>query len=103
MANPELVVNALEFVGDYVLRLTFEDGNVKDFDCQELLNEPIYSSLRDMSFFTKRRHCTAQSDGMTKSILLRNIFMNSGSSVGLSELGDLEILSIVSHVIILPF
>ena len=51
MPNPEWVVKALEFCGDYVLRLTFEDGSVKDFDCTELLNEQIYNPLRNISFF----------------------------------------------------
>ena len=51
MPNPEWTVNALEFVGDYVLRLWFEDGSVKDFDCAELLGERVYSPLRNMSFF----------------------------------------------------
>ena len=51
MPNPEWVVNTLEFRGNYVLRLTFEDGSIKDFDCRELLDDPIYRSLHNMSFF----------------------------------------------------
>lgn len=51
MPNPEWTVNALEFHGGYVLRLWFEDGSVKDFDCSELLDERVYSPLRSMSFF----------------------------------------------------
>ena len=51
MPNPEWTVNALEFRGGYVLRLWFEDGSVKDFDCTELLDERVYSPLRSMSFF----------------------------------------------------
>ena len=51
MPNPEWTVNALEFRGDYILRLTFEDGSIKDFDCRELLDEPVYNSLHSMSFF----------------------------------------------------
>ena len=53
MPNPEWTVNSLEFCGEYVLRLSFEDGSVKDFDCAELLDDPIYSSLHDMEFFTQ--------------------------------------------------
>ena len=51
MPNPEWVVNALEFRGGYVLRLWFEDDSIKDFDCTELLDERVYSPLRNMSFF----------------------------------------------------
>lgn len=51
MPNPEWVVNGLEFRGGYVLRLKFEDGSIKDYDCTELLGEPVYSPLRSMSFF----------------------------------------------------
>ena len=51
MPNPEWVVNALEFRGGYVLRLWFEDGSIKDFDCMELLDDKVYSSLHSMSFF----------------------------------------------------
>ena len=51
MPNPEWTVNALEFRGGYVLRLWFEDGSIKDFDCRELLDDKVYSSLHDMSFF----------------------------------------------------
>lgn len=53
MSNPEWVVKSLEFLGGYMLRLKFEDGSIKDFDCTELLNEPIYTSLRDINFFRK--------------------------------------------------
>ena len=53
MPNPEWVVHSLEFRDDYVLRLKFEDGSIKDFDCKELLNEPVYSPLRNMIFFRK--------------------------------------------------
>ncbi len=51
MPNPEYTVNALEFRGGYVLRLWFEDSSVRDFDCGELLDEPIYKCLQSMSFF----------------------------------------------------
>ena len=53
MPNPEWVVNSLEFRGGYVLRLKFEDGSVRDFDCIELLDEPVYKLLRNMSFFRR--------------------------------------------------
>ena len=51
MPNPEWVVKSLEFNGGYVLRLKFEDGTVKDFDCSELLGEKIYKPLNNMAFF----------------------------------------------------
>lgn len=51
MPNPEYTVNALEFLGGYVLRLWFEDGSVRDFDCSELLDEPVYKCLNNMAFF----------------------------------------------------
>ncbi|MBR1439098.1 MAG: DUF2442 domain-containing protein, partial [Synergistaceae bacterium] len=50
MPNPEWVVKSLEFTGGYVLRLKFEDGTVKDFDCSELLDEKIYKPLNNMAF-----------------------------------------------------
>lgn len=34
-----------------MLRLWFEDGSVKDFDCTELLNDKVYSPLHNISFF----------------------------------------------------
>ena len=64
MPNPEWVVHSLEFHDDYVLQLKFEDGSIKDFDCKELLDEPIYSPLRNMSFFARHKLYTALSDGM---------------------------------------
>lgn len=53
MANPNWVVNDIQVRDNYTLRLWFEDGSVKDFDCTELLNEPIYTPLRDINFFQK--------------------------------------------------
>ena len=53
MQNPEWVVKSLNFLGDYMLRLKFEDGSVKDFDCTELLDEPVYRPLNDINFFHK--------------------------------------------------
>ena len=47
-----------------MLKLKFEDGSIKDFDCKELLDEPIYSPLRNMSFFARHKLYTALSDGM---------------------------------------
>ena len=55
MPNPEWTVNALKFRGGYILRLWFEDGSVKDFDCTELLDERVYSPLLNMSFFQQAR------------------------------------------------
>ena len=51
MPNPEWTVNALEFVGDYVLRLWFEDGSVKDFDCRDIYHDKPFEPLQDISFF----------------------------------------------------
>ncbi len=53
MQNPEWVVNAVQVRDDYVLRLRFEDGSVRDFDCHEIFNDKPFQPLQDKSFFAK--------------------------------------------------
>ncbi|MBR1439305.1 MAG: DUF2442 domain-containing protein [Synergistaceae bacterium] len=53
MLNPDWVVNSVEVRENYILRLQFEDGSVKDFDCHELLNEKPFEQLQDKFFFSQ--------------------------------------------------
>ena len=53
MPNPEWCVNAVEVRDNYILRLWFEDGSVKDFDCHELLNEKPFQPLQNKSLFSQ--------------------------------------------------
>ena len=55
MPNPDWVVNSVEVRENYILRLQFEDGSVKDFDCHELLNEKPFEQLQDKFFFSQAR------------------------------------------------
>lgn len=42
-----------EYVGEYRLRLTFNDGVVKIFDAKELILKPLYKSLQSLDVFQK--------------------------------------------------
>lgn len=53
MSNPDWAVTAVEVRDNYVLRLWFEDGSVKDFDCQALLTEKPFELLQDKYFFSQ--------------------------------------------------
>ena len=53
MPNPEWVVNAVKVRNNYILRLWFEDGSVKDFDCREIFNDKPFEPLQDTRFFAK--------------------------------------------------
>ena len=53
MSNPEWVVHAVEIRSNYILRLWFEDGSVKDFDCKDIFSEKPFEPLQDISFFSK--------------------------------------------------
>ena len=44
MPNPEWVVN-VEVRENYVLRLWFEDGSIKDFDCHDIFNDKTFQPL----------------------------------------------------------
>ena len=53
MPNPEWIVNDVQFRDNYILRLWFEDGSVKDFDCSEIFNDKPFQPLRDKKFFAQ--------------------------------------------------
>ena len=53
MPNPEWVVNAVEVRDNYILRLWFEDGSVKDFDCRTIFTEKPFEPLQDRLFFSQ--------------------------------------------------
>ena len=53
MPSLDWAVNAVEVRDNYVLRLWFEDGSVKDFDCHEIFNDKPFQPLQDISFFAK--------------------------------------------------
>jgi len=40
---------------DYILRLTFDDGTVRDFDVKPYLNKGIFRALRESSVFNSVR------------------------------------------------
>ncbi len=48
-------ITALEIVGPYALRLTFEDGAVRVIDFEPLLRGELYGPLRDPSLFNSVR------------------------------------------------
>jgi hypothetical protein len=43
----------VEHVGGLVLRLTFDDGLVRELDFTEILEAPLFEALRDPSYFAK--------------------------------------------------
>jgi len=50
----ELVdVTAVEVIGDYRLRLTFEDGTVGDVDFSDRELRSVFEPLRDPSYFAR--------------------------------------------------
>ena len=53
MTNPNWVVNDVKVLDNYTLRLYFEDGSVKNFDCSEIFNDKPFQPLQDKSFFAK--------------------------------------------------
>ena len=53
MPNPKWCVNSVEVRDNYILRLCFEDGSVKDFDCSELLTDKPFQPLQDRVLFSK--------------------------------------------------
>lgn len=58
MRTLDWAVNAVKVRDNYTLRLWFEDGSVKDFDCKEIFNDRPFEPLKDVSFF-KRAHVFA--------------------------------------------
>ena len=67
MPNPDWVVNAVEARENYTLRLWFEDGSVKDFDCKEIFTDKPFEPLQDESFFS-RAHLFADTVAWSEEI-----------------------------------
>ena len=44
-------ITAVEVVGDYLLRLTFDDGTEQIVDFEPLLHGPVFEPLRDVEQF----------------------------------------------------
>ena len=55
MNNPSWVVTNVVAKDDYSLELTFIGGEKKVYDASKLLDEKLYSKLRDKSFFLRAR------------------------------------------------
>ena len=51
--NLDWAVNALKVRYNYVLRIWFEDGSVKNFDYREIFYDKPFQQLKDISFFAK--------------------------------------------------
>jgi hypothetical protein len=46
-------VETVEIVGDYILRVTFDDGTVQTIDFQPVLAGELYGPLEDLSLFNQ--------------------------------------------------
>lgn len=46
-------VTSVEVIGDYVLRLTFQDGTVGDVDFSRRDSRGVFEPLRDPSYFAR--------------------------------------------------
>ena len=46
-----LTVTSAEYVKDYILRLTFNNGDVRDVDFVPLMQKGICKKLQDMDYF----------------------------------------------------
>ena len=58
LANRKLAPDAVEllYAKDYILRIRFENGEVRDFDVEkQLLPRKCFVKLKDKRFFTKAR------------------------------------------------
>lgn len=44
-------ITSAEYLGDYRLKLTFNDGAVKIFDGKDIVKKPLYQSLQSLSTF----------------------------------------------------
>ena len=42
-----------EYVKDYILRISFNNGFVKEFDCKNYLSGGIFEKLKDLNYFKK--------------------------------------------------
>ena len=67
MSNPEWSVKAVEVRDDYILRIWFEDGSVKEFDCREIYCEKPFEPLQDRKFFS-RAHVFADTVAWSEEI-----------------------------------
>lgn len=64
--TPPLKIISAWVVGDYMLRLRFNNGEVKDFDFTPLLDEPAFRPLKDKNIFNGvyvDYGCTVWNDG----------------------------------------
>jgi len=50
-----LHVDDVVYEGGYRLRVTFNDGTIKEVDLDEELSGPVFEPLRDVQFFRKVR------------------------------------------------
>jgi hypothetical protein len=46
-------VTAFQIVGDYTLRLGFDDGSQQTIDFEPVLHGPVFGPLRDLSLFNQ--------------------------------------------------
>lgn len=46
-------VTAVEYLGEYRLRLTFSDGLIRELDFDGVLNEGVFEPLRDVGTFAQ--------------------------------------------------
>lgn len=53
MHHPLYKITDLKIISDYKLRLTFNDGLVKEINFEPVLHGAIYSPLRDLNLFNK--------------------------------------------------
>lgn len=55
MKTPAWVVKEVQPREDYTLLLTFADGKIGVYNARPLLEKPIYSQLKNLSFFMNAR------------------------------------------------
>jgi hypothetical protein len=48
-------VTGVEIIGDYTLRLTFDDGTQQEIDFEPVLHGPVFEPLRDIEQFKQVR------------------------------------------------
>jgi len=55
MENKILRITSAEYISGYVLRLTFNNGEVRDFDFAKIFDKGILVKLQDKSYFLNFR------------------------------------------------
>ena len=55
MKNPIWIVNHVQTMPDYKLLISFGDGSKKIFDTKPLLNDKIFSELKNPAIFSRAR------------------------------------------------